>query len=296
MQATRTAQRWAFAVGCLGLLAAAVAGCSDADRSTEQPRAPAGVSLSFVQLRIDEGTDRAQLRVVNGSGSDLTVTGVGLDWPGYGEFLDDYDTVVVAGRVLDLRVTLPEPRCEDADPADADDAAVVGQLRVGVAGHDVVVRDELDESGRGYVTRIWQRRCQDLLVARSVTMSYGGHWAIEGSGRRARLVGTVTLRREQSAGTIRLRGFLGSVLLEPHLPRPVVLTPGADEVTAPLEIVVPRCDEHALTESSQTFHLQASFRFGADEPVQVLRLPGARTREAAQRLIDEACVIDGSAE
>jgi hypothetical protein len=43
------------------------------------------------------------------------VTGVGLDWPGYGDFLQDYETTVEAGRTLDLRVDLPEPR--DATPS-----------------------------------------------------------------------------------------------------------------------------------------------------------------------------------
>ena len=57
-------------------------------------------------------------------------------------------------------------------------------------------------------------------------------------------------------------------------------------------MVVPRCDEHALTESSQTFLFLAQLRLG-DDRAAAIRQPPAPTRAAAQRLLDEACVGDG---
>jgi hypothetical protein len=227
--------------------------------------------------------------VVNGTDRDLQVTGVGLDWPGFGDFLKDYETTVVAGRTLDLRFQLPEPTCE------ATEAPVVGRLRVADGDGSAEVSDELDESGAGYVTRIWDRWCQELRVDAGVTMTYGDTWRIDGSGRRARLVGEVTLERGGETGPIELTDLRGSVLLELHLPERAVLEADADRITVPLEIVVPRCDEHALTESSQTFHFQAELRLGEDT-VSALRPPPAPTRAAGQRLLDEACVGEGSVE
>lgn len=224
--------------------------------------------------------------MVNESDHDLQVTGVGLDWPGFGDFLKDYETTVVAGRTLDLRFRLPEPTC---DPTEA---AVFGRLRVADGDGTAEVHDELDESGAGYVTRIWDRWCQELRVDAGVTMTYGDTWSIHGSGRRARLVGEITLQRGEETGPIELTHLRGSVLLELHLPERARLEPGTDEVTVPLEMVVPRCDEHALTESSQTFLFLARFRFG-DDVASAIREPDTAPRAAAQELLDEACVGDG---
>lgn len=244
------------------------------------------MSLSFIQIRIDEGTPYAQLRVVNETDQDLEVSGVGLDWPGFGSFLQDYETTVVAGRTLDLRFRLPAPTCEPTD------TAVLGRLQVADGDRDTVVEDELDDSGAGYVTRIWDRWCQDIRASEGVTLTYGEHWTIEGAGRRARMVGELILERGDEPGRIALRHLRGSVLLELHLPRVPVLPPGTDRVTAPLVIGVPRCDEHALTESSQTFHFLAELRLG-DDVVSTLRIPTGATRAAGQRLLDEACVGEG---
>jgi hypothetical protein len=264
-----------------------VAGCSDADEGDGPGGLNLdGVSLSFIQIRLDEGTPNAQLRVVNESDEDLTVTGVGLDWPGFGDFLKDYSTTIVAGRTLDLRFQLPTPTCDPTDDP------VVGRLQVADGDGTAEVDDELDESGSGYVTRIWDRWCQEIRATEGVTMTYGDDWTLEGTGRRARLVGEVTLERGDEPGPIALTALRGSVLLELHLPHRPVLPPGTDTVTAPLVIVVPRCDEHALTESSQTFLFLAQFRLG-DDQVSAIRQPKGPTRAAAQRLLDEACVGDG---
>ncbi len=282
----------------VALLTLLMAGC-DADPDDAAPPAgessgdvlpPDGVSLSFGQLRYDEGTSRAQLRVVNESVDDLTVTGVGLDWPGYGDFVADYETVVEGGRTLDLRFELPEPTCETTD------APVVGRLRVATPDGVRVLADELDESGTGYVTRIWQRRCDDLRVAQGVELTYGDDWQSVGSGRRARIVGTVTVRRLDDDGPITLRDIRGSVLLELHLPKPLVLDVGDRTATSTLEMQVPRCDQHALVDSSQTFHFEPVFRFGDAETVQVFRIPPPPTREAGQQLLDEACLVGGTAQ
>lgn len=282
---TRTIAR-----GVAVVLALVLAACSSRDPATpSQPRGGLDdVSLSFIQLRVDEGSDFAQLRVVNESESRLAVRGVGLDWPGYGEFLTDYDTVVEAGRVLDLRFELPGPVCDGA----ATGAPVVGQLRT----DDGLLRDELDESGAGYVTRIHTRTCDDQRVEQAARLTYDG-WRLVGSGRRARLEGLARLEAvSPESGSVSLGSIGGTVLLRLTLRRPLRVSGAAASDAAPVTVDVPRCDEHALTESSQTFHFKPTFRFGDEGEVTVLRIPDATTRQAGQRLLREACVRDGSAE
>jgi hypothetical protein len=262
-------------LGAVVALILVAAGCAE----YSGPVTATDVQLSFVQIRIDEGTNRAQLRVINDSDRDLQVTGVGLDWPGYGDFLLDYDTVVDPGRVLDLRVTLPEPRCTPTD------APVTGVLRVG----DEVIRDRLDESGWGYVTRIWERRCHDLEVTQGVSITYGKTWRLVGTGRDTWLVGSLQLDRKAAVGPIEITRVLGSVLLELHLRTPAVLPAGSDRASFPLRIRVPRCDSHALSESSQTFHFQIWVRFGDGAALGVIRMADARTRAGGQALLVAAC-------
>lgn len=277
--------------GCLvGALVLLLAACSGHDPA--EPDAPApdfeGVSLSFIQLRLDEGSDFAQLRVVNESQKALQVTGVGLDWPGYGEFVTDYDTVVEAGRVLDLRFALPEPDCREVAP----ELPVVGQLRTA----EGLVRDELDESGTGYVTRIRTRTCDDLRVARAARLTYGD-WRLVGRGRRATLEGVARLDAVSTdSAPVALRSIAGTVLLRLTLQRPLRVSARVPGDATPVTVDVPRCDEHALTESSQTFHFKPTFEFGGPDRVTVLRIPDAATRQAGQRLLREACVRDGAAD
>ena len=66
---------------------------------------PPGVALSFVQQHGSQGSPHAQLRVTNGSHSEMFVSGIGLAWPGFGTFLRDFDSAIGAQSVRDLPVT-----------------------------------------------------------------------------------------------------------------------------------------------------------------------------------------------
>lgn len=258
------------------------------DRAATPQAEVTGVSLSFTQLRLDEGTAKAQLRVINDSDEDLLVTGAGLDWPGFGDFLLDYETEIVAGRTLDLRFDLPQANCEAISGPMRH--PVVGRLRFATATHDEAeLSKTLDESGTGFVTRIWQRFCNDRRVTAGVSLGYGDTWRLEGSGRRASLVGELTLTRGVELGRIDLVELRGSVLLELSLPQPAVLVAGEETITVPLVMVVPRCDEHALAESSHTFNFLAEISFGDEDPIPALRIPPEPTKAAGQRLLQVAC-------
>ena len=47
------------------------------------------------------------------------MTGAGLSWSGYGEFVDPQDSTLAPGQTLDLHVLLPPAHCDQgAEPID----------------------------------------------------------------------------------------------------------------------------------------------------------------------------------
>lgn len=249
-----------------------------ADQPPSAP--PPRITLSFIQQRIDEGTPRAQLRVVNRSPDAVTVTGVGLDWAGYGgRFLQEYDTTVPPGQIVDLRVILPSPTC-DAAPG-----PVFGLVETG----GTTVRARLDESGQGFVTRTWTRACAEQRLSSAVDIGYGDRWEPAGSGRDSTLRGTLELSRRADSSPIRVVSLAGSVLFQPVLPGRMILPRGQGSASFPLALVPVRCDEHAVGQSTQTFLFRATVRIGASEPLVVPVVPDQRAKDLALALLTRAC-------
>lgn len=131
-----------------------LASCSSGPVQHEDGRRDVG--LSFIQQRADEGTERAQLRVLNHGARELAIRGVGLDWIGYGDrFLQPYVTTVAPGQTLDLRITLPVPACADAS------GLPHGVLRL---DDDRMVRRPLDVQGHDFLLKLWRRMCAEQYV------------------------------------------------------------------------------------------------------------------------------------
>lgn len=261
-------------------IGAVVLSACTADAPAEDAR-PSPVSLSFLQERIDEGTSRAKLRVVNATQEAVDVTGIGLQWPGYGgRILQPYETTVPGGQTLDLSLVLPEPTCAQT----GERAAGLVELSEGT-----VVRDELDSAGQQFLERVWRRACAEQLVAERVALGYGERWQRRGEGRGSSLAGSVELVRREGDAEIRIVEMLGSVLFDVRLARPAVLAPGVAEASFPVSLTPARCDEHALGQSTQTFTFRATVEVGEAEPVTVLVRPDASSRRQALAMLYAAC-------
>jgi len=242
---------------------------------------PSPVSMSFLQERIDEGTSRAKLRVVNPTKEGVDVTGIGLQWPGYGgRILEPYETTVPAGQTLDLSLVLPEPVCVQARER------AVGLVEL---SEGTVVRDELDAAGQEFLRRVWRRSCAEQLVAERVALGYGETWQRRGKGRGSSLLGSVEVSRRQGDAEIRLVEMLGSVLFDVRLARPAVLAPGVAKASFPVSLTPARCDEHALGQSTQTFTFRATLEIGEAEPVTVVARPDPNCRRQAFSMLYAAC-------
>ena len=222
---------------------------------------PLDVTLSWSQHRIDEGSARANLRVVNDRDEDLRVTEIGVDSPGYGVHLEDHDSVVPAGQTIDLRMTLPEPTC-DADPVPA-----YGIVRSG----DRTAKEKLDPQGQDFLESLWRRRCNQLSVSDVADLSWDfGDYQAVGEGRDSYLPGALVMDRVPGTDTpVQVVGMQGSVLFRIEPDSLPVLGPDDSRVEVPVKLRWGRCDAHAIGESSQTFLWKLDVKVGDAAPVRI---------------------------
>ena len=255
-----------------------VGGCTTTpEPATDESTA---ISLSFIQQRIDEGTSRAQLRVINHADQSVTVTRIGLDWSGYGRFEEPHVTTFASEQTIDLRITLPPPVCPEAPGP----AYGLLELEGGTA-----VRERLDRAGQDFLRRIWRRACTERYVDQRVTLGYGDDWRRVGRGRSAILLGSIRVARKDTDEPIHVEEIRGSVLFAVELLRPGVLPVGASERAFPISLSPARCDEHALGQSTQTFVFRTTVRLGDSNPMTVLATPDRKTQAKALAFLFDAC-------
>jgi hypothetical protein len=263
---------------------ALVTGC-DSSAPAGSPAATSediSMTMSFSQLLPDMGTERGLLRVVNEESTDLHVTGLGLDWPGYGgAFHQDKDTTILADHTLDLRFTLPAPDCESDD-----DAPAVGTVESG----GTVVRRELLESGQVLLRRLWRFQCAALFVADRLAIEYGDRWRPLGTGKTSTALGTLELTRRAGDEPVRLVAVEGSVLYGLRLPGQRQLEAGEVSASLPVEILPGnRCDEHARGQATAPFAFRLSLRIGRAPVTTVPVEPPVQGRREAAAALDRAC-------
>jgi hypothetical protein len=267
------------------LLLVASVGCSAAGEDPA-PRSTIDISLGFTQLLPDEGTPKGLLRVVNEGDEPLAVTGAGLRWSGYGpEFIREQDATLAPGQTLDLRVLLPEARCGRGDEPISGVVSTPEETRV----------QRLTKSGQQFLRRLWQRGCDDALVADNVKVSYAPGWRT--SGGAASLDGVLRLVRGDGTDPVTVRYADGSVLYDLVLPRAVTLAAGQARVDVPLSIRPGnRCDEHAIGQATAPFAFRVGVRVG-DGPdateTLVLVPPPVRVQAQATRMLLASCRGEG---
>lgn len=278
----RLASRALLPAAVVFALSAACSTGTGTDRPGTPTSEEAGqeVTVTFTQLPIQVGTNEGLLRLTNTGATDLAVTGVGLDWSGYGgEFVRPKDSVVGPGQTLDFPVRLPRPECGDSSPE------VVGVVEVGEA----MLREGLEDSGVDLLRRVRMLACQEQLVRESVDLEYAEEWAAEGTGRDSSVLGHLRLERRQGDEPIRLTAAKGSVLFELALPGPSTLPRGVRSGEAPLRILPGgRCDEHARSQATAPFAFRLTLRIGR-ETATVPLPPPRHVQVKANELLDRAC-------
>lgn len=278
----------------LGGTTACGAGAGDAPATSPSPKAhrtivvptpeplPRGVHLSFIQQRIDEGTRRSQVRVINGKNTPVHVRSVGVDWAGYPLLLHRVDYDVPGQQIVDLRYFLPRADCSAAAGAAPMYGVAVTRKRT--------LREPMAADGRRFLHRIWRTECTARRIAHAVSVRYGDTWTLEGTGPRSVLHGTLVLTREHGDEPIAVDQVEGSVLFDLTTSGDTVLASGATRAAVPVDVATGgRCDSHARGQSTQTFLFRAFFRLGDADPVGRLVVPTRRQQARLLAFLDQAC-------
>ncbi len=277
--ALRTATaRLAAAAG----VALAVAACSPDHTPSPATTGPApSLTLSFTQLLPYEGTERGLLRVENDAAVPVEITGIGLDWPGYGPaFREDKQVTLGAGRTMTLKLTLPEPVCAETDVPIAATVETPGRT----------VRQPLSASGQQYLRHLWEKQCWARFVEERLDIAYDEAWSQRGPDADPRATGTLRLTRVAGDEPVELLGVQGSVLYGLELTGATRLGPGEEALAAPVAILPgDRCDEHARGQATAPFTFRLTLRIGDAPPGKVLVPPPPSGQAAATTLLDRAC-------
>ncbi|MCR2783315.1 hypothetical protein [Microbacterium sp. zg.B96] len=224
--------------------AAALAGCAP----DPAPTLPEGVRVTLQQLRSDVADRTAQVRVANGSDTELLITRLELhdDWFD-GPAVRDRDSTITPGRTVDLRIDLPPSACEGEPDADARESVLVFTMRGGTE-YRVPTEDSL-----GFTGRLHERECLAHDAAAVASLSWGA-FTPSAAGEPATL--QLDIAPAGGDGSLRIVEVLPTNLLrfaDVTAPLPLGLEVDGRAQPAPVDVpLVPsRCDPHAVQEDKR---------------------------------------------
>ena len=286
-----------LAIALVGVVLTSLAACtSDSDGSDQAAERPSpghstftlqpepltpGLRLSFIQQRIHEGTNHAQLRVVNHTDDTLVVRRLGLDWPGYPGGLHGSDETVVAQSTLDLHFWLTRPDC-DVDPTATPPVGII------VTDHGRF-RRTMTSDGARFLNRIWSAECNRVRFAQTASIQLSDEWQPTSKGDEPALRGALMLTRRTGAEPVVVDEVRGSVLFDLSLEGVAELPSGVRRAELPLVVDPGRCDEHARAGSTQTFLWMVWLRVGGGEQLALHLTPTKDQQVRLLEFLDDAC-------
>lgn len=244
---------------------------------------PKGIHLSFTQQRLDEGTRRSNVTVINGTHRILHVTRVGVDWPGYPGKPQRIAYPVPGQLTIDLRYLLPRADCSASAGAAPAYAVVTTPRRT--------IRRAMPAEGERFLTRLWRTTCNERRIRRAATISFGpsDSWTEEGHGLDAVLHARLLLTRGVRAEPVRVDQVQGSVLFELRTPGGTMLPTGVSQASLPLDASPGRCDQHGRSQSTQTFVWRVWLELADGEPIAQIVQPDERQQARLLAFLDRAC-------
>lgn len=283
-----------LATGLVGL-AVLLTACDSQGEAANKPRSssspdlvtiapevmPPGVRLSFIQNRFDEGTQRAQVRVLNGSKRPVRVREIGIDWAGFRGGLQRADYPVPGRSVIDLPYLLPRADCSAR--AGRDEMYAVATTK------DRTVRQVLPADGVRFLSRVWREECTTRRIERTVDISYDLAGTEEGTELEAVRHASLVLTRKRTDREVTVDQVQGSVLFELAVSGDLSLPDDARRTTIALDVSPGRCDEHGRSQSTQTFVFRVWIRLDDGEPLARVVTPSRGQQTRLLAFLDRAC-------
>jgi hypothetical protein len=215
---------------------------------------PDGVTVSVFQNRFDYSVRQLEVKVSNGTDAPLTITRASFVSTRFTEAaVWDRPQEIPPGSARDLRVQLPEPRCDGVDPVDT--VTLEFTLDDGTRGTATLTPS--DEQGR--IDTINAQDCLEASVAAVATITPADtlDWT---PGAHAPSVFELSVMPTGGGGTATILDAKGTVLLaltdeagSPITVQPVDLVVDAEAKASVirLSIVPNRCDPHAVEEDKR---------------------------------------------
>jgi len=266
----------AAAVGLVLLVA-----CGD-DGGSPVGDGATGVELTATATRssLFDSQRTFRLELTNAGDAPITVASVQLDSPLFEPVpASPRDTQLAPGQRLLLPVPYGPSICPGSGPS---------SLVTVVTGEDVVV--PLGQSPAGVMDTLHEVECGEAAVRDAADVDFGDDWTATGP-RSAQGEIVVATHRETEVTVDGVRGNIVFGVRPADPDRPLTVA-GAGEVgRLPLELVVDRCDTHALIESKRTFKFPLEVRLDGGPPALVVleAEPGSPTRDVLGGLI-RACI------
>ncbi|MGC5223379.1 hypothetical protein ACPW96_12415 [Micromonospora sp. DT81.3] len=215
---------------------------------------PEGISVEFMQLRADVAKRAAQVRVVNGSDTDLEITRLSFEDDWFVEpAVRDRVSQLPAGRTLDLTIQLAPSECDDEpEPSDRVSRVVIEYSAEGSAFTSTAdLPDPLE-----VIPALHARECLLSDLERSTAVAFTAFQPSE-TGQAATLTLTLTPTGEAASEVTAIRSTnllsVGQVDTAADVyPLGVVVREGTtDPIVIDLPLVPFRCDPHAVQEDKR---------------------------------------------
>jgi hypothetical protein len=279
-----------------GLALSGCSGGSSGGNGVQDVAAPAGVSVSVLQYRLDYAIRHMQIKVTNGSKTPITVSGVRLAsksftadavWMAKGAS-DSY--LINPGDSTDFPVALAPSACP------GDPATQTGTVQVNLRqsnGTTVRTTPLPARDPFGSIGQVHSEDCRRTAAFAIADIVLVNPLRTRTVGKQ--LVGELDLRLTPSGkpGTLELNSIGGTTLLDPpdgvawQIHRSVSAATGPQTVT--LELHPARCDPHAIAEDKlgSVLPLNLNVDGGANGIVTVPAVPDLRNQ--IQNFVQAAC-------
>ncbi len=285
---------------CIALLTVvALSSCAAADgRDAGEPIAtvPPGVLAAVpFQNRLDVAQGIFQVKLYNGTDTDLDIVGVQLVWDGMTTVVADRQNPLVAGDRLDYPVPLAPANCVGDGRVDEMPDPAGGVARIVLRDGSTVDAPVFDV--KHFARALYLQDCTRQRIEAALDVRWADLHEADFDGRPV-TEGVLRITRRTGDGPVRVLGVLNTInytvfTADGGTEITGELATGASSVDVAVRFQEGRCDAHALSESSQPFKFVVQLDLADGEVSTLSVLPSPTDQPLMRERAARACDILG---